>query len=177
MSLVTLYIAASLDGKIARTDGGLDWLTQWPNPNQIDHGYEAFLRTIGTTLMGKKTYLEILGFGVDWPYTGMDSYVVTTDPTFQASTPNTQVVTSNLAGLVQSLKRTSDKDIWLVGGGQLIASFLGLNLLDRMILTVVPITLGKGIPLFPDQQQTALWKLTGVEPFETGLVNLTYDRG
>jgi dihydrofolate reductase len=103
--------------------------------------------------------------------------VVTTDPTFQASTPNTQVVTSDLAGLVQSLKRTSDKDIWLVGGGQLIASFLGLNLLDRMILTVVPITLGTGIPLFPDQPQTAHWQLTGVEPFETGLVNLTYDRG
>ena len=99
MSKTTLYIATTLDGKIARRDGSLDWLYALPNPHQIDHGYGQFLNTIGATVMGKNTYKEIIGFGVEWPYLGMNSYVVTTDKEFKSTTPDTFIVATNLPSL------------------------------------------------------------------------------
>ena len=176
MSKTVLFIATSLDGKIARKDGSLDWLFALENPNQIDHGYADFLKSIGTTIMGKNTYKEILGFGVEWPYKGIDSYVATNDKNFQVSTPDTYTITSNLADLVNKIKGESQKDIWLIGGGQLITYFLTANLLDRMILNMIPTIIGEGISLFPDNPGESKWRLTDVEKFETGIVNLTYDK-
>jgi dihydrofolate reductase len=126
--------------------------------------------------MGKNTYKEIIGFGVDWPYVGMNSYVVTTDKNFKSTTPDTFIVTTNLTDFVNDLKKRNEKDIWLIGGGQLMASFLDNDLLDRMILTLIPATIGEGIPLFPGIAKEITWTLTNVERFETGVVNLTYDR-
>lgn len=176
MCKTTLYIATTLDGKIARKDGSLDWLNALPNPNQIDHGYGEFLNSVGTTIMGRNTYEEIIGFGVDWPYIGKTSYVVTNNKDFKPSTPETLATSENLTDLINELKKKSEKDIWLIGGGQLIAAFLEKDLLDRMILTLIPNTLGEGIPLFPEIRKEVLWTLTKVEQFETGVVNLTYDR-
>ena len=176
MSKTTLYIATTLDGKIARKDGSLDWLFALANPNQIDHGYADFLKSIGTTIMGKNTYNEILGFGVEWPYMGMDSYIATTDKEFQASTPETYIVSNNIADLINKLKLQSHKDIWLIGGGKLITHFLNNDLLDRMILTLIPTIIGDGISLFPDNPKETRWILSNVEKFETGVVNLTYDK-
>lgn len=176
MCKTTLYIATTLDGKIARKDGSLDWLNALPNPNQIDHGYDEFLNSIGTTIMGRNTYEEIIGFGVDWPYIGKTSYVVTKNKDFKPSTPETLATSENLTDLINELKKKSEKDIWLIGGGQLIAAFLEKDLLDRMILTLIPNTLGEGIPLFPEIRKEVLWTLTKVEQFQTGVVNLTYDR-
>jgi dihydrofolate reductase len=176
MSKTLLYIATTLDGKIARKDGSLDWLFALENPNQIDHGYGQFLSSIGTTIMGKNTYEEILDFGVDWPYIGMNSYVVTTDNDFKSSTPDTFIVSSNLIEFVNEMKKKNEKDIWLIGGGKLIASFLEYDLLDSMILTLIPTTIGEGIPLFPEIEKDITWRLTNVEKFETGIVNLTYER-
>lgn len=176
MSKTILYIATTLDGKIARKDGSLDWLYALPNPNQTDYGYKQFLSTIGANIMGKNTYKEILGFGVDWPYTGMNSYVVTTDKDFKSTTMDTFITSSNLTDFVNDLKEKTEKDIWLIGGGRLIASFLDKELLDRMILTLIPTTIGSGIPLFPEIEKEAIWTLSNVERFETGVVNLTYDK-
>ena len=176
MSYTTLYIATTIDGKIARKDGSLDWLYALPNPNQIDHGYVQFLNRIETTIMGRNTYNEIISFGVDWPYQGMNSYVVTTDKDFKPTTTDTFVVTTDLTDFVNDLKKKSEKDIWLIGGGQIIASFLSYNLLDRMILTIIPTMIGEGISLFPNISKETTWNLTNVEKFETGVVNLTYDR-
>ena len=176
MSITTLYIATTLDGKIARKDGSLDWLFALANPNQIDHGYADFLKGIGTTIMGKNTYNEILGFGVEWPYTGMDSYIATTHKEFQVKTPETNVISSNITDLINKLKGQSRKDIWLIGGGQLITYFLNNDLLDRMILTMIPTIIGEGISLFPGNPKETKWILSNVEKFETGVVNLTYDK-
>ena len=176
MSKTTLYIATSLDAKIARKDGSLDWLYALPNPGQIDYGYGQFLHSIGTTIMGRNTYNEIIGFGVDWPYVGLTSYVVTTNKDFEPTTPKTFYTTHNLTDFVNELKSKTEKDIWLIGGGKLIASFLERDLLDRMILTLIPTTIGEGIALFPEIRKEINWTLTNVQQFETGVVNLTYDR-
>ena len=177
MSKTTLYIATTLDGKIARNDGGLDWLFALENPNQIDHGYAEFMKSIGITIMGKNTYNEILGFGVEWPYKGIDSYIATTDKEFQLTTPETKIISSNIADYINKLKKQSQKDIWLIGGGQLITYFLNNDLLDRMILTLIPTIIGEGISLFPDNPKETKWTLSNVEKFDTGVVNLTYEKG
>jgi dihydrofolate reductase len=177
MSKTTLYIATTLDGKIARKDGSLDWLFALANPNQIDHGYADFLKSIGTTIIGKNTYNEILGFGVEWPYRGMDSYIATTNKELQATMPETYIISSNISDHINKLKGQSQKDIWLIGGGQLITFFLNNDLLDRMILSLIPTIIGEGISLFPDIPKETKWKLSNVEKFETGVVNLTYDKG
>ncbi len=176
MSTTTLYIATTLDGKIARKDGSLDWLFALANPNQIDHGYSKFIESIGTTIMGKNTYNEILGFGIEWPYIGIDSYIATRDIAFNVSTPETHVISSNIPDLIKKIKGQNQKDIWLIGGGQLITYFLNNDLLDRMILTLIPVLIGEGISLFPDNPKESKWILSNVEKFETGIVNLTYDK-
>lgn len=177
MSKAILYIATTLDGKIARKDGSLDWLFALENPNQVDHGYADFLKSIGTTVMGKNTYNEILGFGVEWPYKEMDSYIVTADKEFRASTPGTYIISTGIADHINKLKRESHKDIWLIGGGKLITYFLNNDLLERMILTLIPTIIGEGISLFPGNPKETKWILSDVEKFETGVVNLTYDKG
>lgn len=176
MGKIVLYIATTLDGKIARNDGSLDWLYAIPNPNEIDHGYSKFYSTIGATVMGRKTYDEILGFGVEWPYTEIESYVVTTDESFNPDTPNTAVITSNIVEQLQQLAQKSEKDVWVIGGGKLITYLLNYDLIDSMILTIVPILLGAGIALFPNEPTESNWTLLNAETFETGVINLTYEK-
>lgn len=176
MIKTVLYIATSLDGFIARPDGNLDWLTSIPNPQSGDYGYAELLDSIGTTIMGRKTYEEIIGFGVEWPYTGIDSFVVTTNKDLEIQSPDTFVLTGNLQEFINALKKKTDKDIWLIGGGKLITTFINEDILDKMIITVIPKIIGEGIPLFGDKPKETIWKLTGVKAFDTSVVNLTYEK-
>jgi dihydrofolate reductase len=176
MAKVVLFIAASLDGKIARKDGSLDWLHGVPNPNKSDFGYARFLSTVGTLFLGRKTYEEILGFGVEWPYAGKTSYVVTSDANYRPVTDGTFCLKLDLATCVRDLRASSDQDIWLVGGSQLIATFMEFELVDRIIVTLIPVTLGEGIPLFPAHAKDVNWALREVERFDSGVLGLTYDK-
>lgn len=177
MSNVILYIATSLDGFIARPNGNIDWLTSVPNPaTGGDYGYAELLDSISTTIMGRKTYDEVIGFGIEWPYTGLDTFVVTTNKHFEIKSPDTYPLTENLKAFVTDLKQKADKDIWLVGGGQLITTFINIGLLDRMIITIIPKLIGEGIPLFASKPAETDWKLISAQSFDTGVVNLTYDK-
>ena len=176
MIKTVLYIATSLDGFIARPDGNLDWLTSIPNPQSGDYGYAELLDSIGTTIMGRKTYEEIIGFGVEWPYTGIDSFVVTTNKNLEIQSPDTYALTENLKDFISALKEKTDKDIWLIGGGKLITTFINEEILDKMIITVIPKIIGEGIPLFANKPKETIWKLTGVKAFDTSVVNLTYEK-
>jgi dihydrofolate reductase len=171
-----LYIATSLDGYIARPDGNIDWLTSIPSPQTGDYGYAEFLNSIGTTIMGRKTYNEIIGFGVDWPYIGLDSYVVTSNKELKIQSPETYLLTQKIEDFVAETKSKTNKDIWLIGGGQLITTFINEGLLDKMIITVIPKIIGEGIPLFADKPKETTWKLIEAKSFDTGVVNLTYEK-
>ncbi|MDD3406229.1 MAG: dihydrofolate reductase family protein [Paludibacteraceae bacterium] len=173
---VILYIATSLDGFIARPDGNLDWLTSVPNPQTGDYGYADLLNSIGTTIMGRKTYNEIIGFGVDWPYPELNSFVVTTNKDLKIQSPGTYTLTENLKDFVTDLKKKTEKDIWLIGGGQLITTFINEGLLDKMIITIIPKIIGEGLPLFADKPKETNWKLLEAKSFDTGVVNLTYEK-
>ncbi len=177
MGNIVLYIAQSLDGYIARPDGNLDWLTSTPNPaSGGDYGYAELLASIDTIIMGRRTYDEILGFGIEWPYLGFKTFVVTTDKNLAIKSPDTYLLTENLKDFVTALKNNSAKDAWLVGGGQLVTYFINNGMLDRMIISIIPKLIGEGIPLFAKKPAETEWKLINVQQFDTGLVNLTYDK-
>lgn len=126
--------------------------------------------------MGRKTYDEIIGFGVEWPYTGLDSFVVTTNKDLQIKSPDTYILSENLKDFVTDLKKNTDKDIWLIGGGKLVTTFINEGILDKMIITVIPKILGEGLPLFAGKPMETNWKLIEVKSFDTGVVNLTYEK-
>ena len=79
MSKVIVYIASSIDGFIARPDGSLDWLDAIPNPDKIDHGYLDLLEKTSCIIMGRKTYSALLGFGIEWPYSGKKTFIASDD--------------------------------------------------------------------------------------------------
>ena len=176
MSKTVLYIATSLDGYIARPDGNLDWLTSIPNPQTGDYGYAELLNSIGTIIMGRRTYDEVIGFGVEWPYVGLDSFVVTTNKDLKIQSPDTCVLTEEITDFVTDLRKKTEKDIWLVGGGKLITTFINNDLLDKMIITVIPKIIGEGLPLFAGKPKETNWRLMEAKSFNTGVVILTYEK-
>ena len=139
MPKITLYIATSLDGYIAREDGGIDWL-----PESAESGYDAFYKSIDTVIMGKTTYDQVLTFG-EYPYKDKKSFVFTT--TNQTKDENVEFV-SDVNKFVKDDFPGVGKNIWLVGGAQIIASFLKQKVVDEIIVTIIPVLLGRGIPLF-----------------------------
>lgn len=173
MKKVKLFIAASIDGYIARPDGSLDWLDRVPNPDQLDFGYYAFYDSVDTLLIGRKTYEEVLGFGVDWPYPDSKTYIIS-NRDVEIKTENTFQLNEPLKQQIEKLRAEDGKDIWVVGGGVLISGVLDLELIDEMLITIAPVILGEGIPLFPNKPKETQFELTKAESFPTGFVNLTY---
>ncbi len=142
-----MYIALSLDGQIARADGGLDWLETVPNPDGSDFGFAEFLSRVDALLMGRATFEKVLSFG-EWPYSL---------PVFVASS-TLQGVPEALSGKAEILSGTAEEmraalqargyENLYIDGGRLIQNFLKADLIDELILTRFPILLGEGIPLF-----------------------------
>ena len=179
MPEVVLYIASSLDGYIARPDGAVDWLDEIASGEdgyEEDFGYEKFFAGIGTVLMGRATYGQILTFGVDYPYPGTAGYVFSRTRAGQRDENVEFVDGAAIPQFVAHLKATSDKHIWLIGGGLLIQEFLRHNLIDRFIVTVMPVVLGEGIPMFPPPTPQVDLELEETLSFPSGMVQLTYRR-
>lgn len=170
---VKLYIACSLDGYIAREDGSIDWLTKYDNNPETDYGYSEFYSSIGTVLMGRKTYEQVLGFG-NWLYAEKKTYVFTRQKEPLRQEKNVEFVSGNVGEFVRRLKESTNEDIWLVGGSQLIKVFLEEDLVDDMIIFIVPIILGGGIPLFDRIGKEIRLKMTNTERYESGLVRIEY---
>jgi dihydrofolate reductase len=173
MGKVKLYIASSLDGYIARPQGEVDWLESHENPNQLDYGFHDFYNSCGITLMGNKTYKEILGYDIDFPYKGKKNYVATKN-TFLSQDENVSYINTNLEGEVANLKKEAE-DIWLIGGGILIKSLYNAGLIDEMLIFIMPVIIGKGIDLFPEGLTENNAKLIDSETYPTGVVRLHYE--
>ena len=157
---VVLYIAASLDGYIAKADHSLDWLLAVEGDGG-DNGYGAFYATIGTVVMGRTTYDEVLKLTDEFPYVGKPCYVLTREN--RPPAPHIAYTSEPIETLVPRLTAEASGDVWLVGGGQLVRDFLAANLIDRVELAVIPTVLGSGIPLFPEGTPPRDFRLTGVE--------------
>jgi dihydrofolate reductase len=175
MKKLKIYIAASLDGYIATKEGNIDWLTGFPNPEGTDYGYADFLTTIDTTLTGNNTYKDILVLSETFPYPDKTNYVFTRDAT-QQDTAFVKFISRDIVAFVREIKAANGKDIWLVGGGQLNGALLQENLVDEMIIHVIPVVLGDGIPLFGAIVMEKVFKLSNTKTYSSGVLELHYSR-
>lgn len=169
MRKIRLFIAASLDGYIARTSGDIDWLF-----TDADYGYTEFYEQIDTLLMGRKTYEQVLTFG-EYPYQDKKAYIFS-----QRRPPETQefveFITDNWITFLRQLREQPGRDIWLVGGGQLIHFCFKENFVDELILAIHPFILGSGIPLIiQDKSLEVQLTLKQVQTYESGLLQVFYD--
>ena len=140
MGKVILYIAASLDGFIARSDGDISWLDKYQGGKE-DYGYSDFYKDVGASIMGANTYEKALTLkgGID---NNMPTYVITHRKRQTIADAKITLYSGNLPELINKIKEKTRKNIWLVGGGQLTQSFLKEDLLDQIILSTIPIILG-----------------------------------
>lgn len=174
MRKVILYIAVSLDGFIAKADGSVDWLHDPTYDLEgEDFGYTNFYASIDTTLMGNETYKTVLGFDVPFPYPDKKNFVFTrTKPAEKAEF--VEFISGDIVEFTRELKAENGKNIWLIGGGKIDALFLKHNLIDEMILTIIPRTLGAGIPLFDGATHERKFTFRECSSFKNGFVQLTY---
>jgi dihydrofolate reductase len=176
MRQVILYIAASLDNYIARPDGNVDWLSspEFLIPDE-DYGYNEFYSTIDTTLMGNSTYRFILDQDVPFPYPDKANYVFSRSAKNQY-TEFVKFISHDPVKFVRHLKQEAGEDIWLVGGGQINTIMLNKDLIDKIILTIFPLTLGHGIPLFHGKCKEVKFNLEGSKSYQSGIVQLTLQK-
>jgi dihydrofolate reductase len=169
---VIVHIATSTDGYIARPDGDLEWLTSRPAPKGF-YGMNAFMKSIDMMLLGRKTYEVSLRLGAK--FDSKNPTIVFSRGTPPADVPSgVEFVNGAIGPFVSRLREQPGKDIWLMGGGELIASFLDEQAIDEFVVSVVPVFIGDGIPLIARRHRQVPLDLQSVERFEDGVVQLHY---
>jgi len=166
----SVFIGTSVDGLIARADGGLDWL---PEGGGEEHGYEAFMASVDALVIGRNTYETVLAFDA-WPYGQKPVYVLSTRPLAPAPAgAMVERMSGDPARVLAQLEAHGIGHIY-VDGGITIQRFLAAGLIQRLIITRVPVLLGDGIPLFGPLPQDV--RLTHVETrqYASGLVQSEY---
>ena len=173
---VSVFIATSLDGYIARENGDLDWLevANANMPEEDDGGFAAFMQTVDALVMGRKSYEKVLSFG-EWVYGDTPVIVMSSQPiAFPDGTPNTVTQSSETpAELCVRLFRDGVKHIY-VDGGNTIQRFLSAGLVDELTLTLIPILLGSGIPLFGSLKSDVKLSCLNTKRYDCGIVQMHY---
>jgi dihydrofolate reductase len=172
---IIVHIATSADGFVARPDGTLDWLTDRPGPRPAGfYGLPEFERSIDAKILGRKTFERSLELGARFGGKTVH-YVFSRRPPPASVPPGVQFVTEPIPAFAARLRAAPGKNIWMMGGGDIIASFLDAGALDQVIVTVVPVLIGQGIPLFAERQRDVPLRLLGVEQFADGVVQQHYE--
>jgi len=174
MRKIKLFIA-SLDGYIATEDGSIDWLY-----TDSDYGYTQFYNSVDTILMGRKTYDKIIELAAEYPHKDKKNYVFSQKKSAgkrkgKEKDHNVEIIADIIDFVKIQLLQSQGKVIWLMGGADIISIFLNAGMLDEIILSIHPIVLGKGIPLFINLQRQMNLKLVKSIPYESGLVQLHYE--
>lgn len=153
-----VFIATSLDGYIADSEGKIDFLDTFPEINQIDSGYFSFTADIDAMVMGRVTFETVCGFGIDWPYQ---------KPVFVLSNSlkeipekylgKAELVKGNLTEILAYIHGKGLGRLY-IDGGKTIQSFLQEDLIDEMVVTVIPVLLGGGFPLFGKVHQELVFE-------------------
>lgn len=180
-SRVTIHMAASLDGFIARKDGGVDWLEtsdEFAGGETLDPGFvETFLKSIDCYVMGSRTYETALNFeakGMGWAYGATPTFVLTSRA-LPRIRETVEFYSGDLAGLVNGHLRPAYRNIWIVGGGFVAGECLRLGLVDVVRYSILPILIGDGIPFFETIDRDVALHLTEVKAYQTGTVGLCYE--
>jgi dihydrofolate reductase len=180
------YCASSLDGYIAEADDTLGWLLGYEGSfadegaEPIEGAYERFYDGVGALIMGSATYEFLLGEiagGMEWPYSGKPAWVLTSRdlPRPSGEGVDVRLANASVAELHGELMAAAgERDVWIVGGGSVASQFADAGLLDDVLLTVVPVVLGRGKPLFDRRVPGGPMRLTGTRVFQNGMVELRY---
>jgi dihydrofolate reductase len=180
-SRVTIHMAASLDGFIARRDGSVDWLEtadEYDDGDMMEPGrVEAFLETIDCYVMGSRTYETALRFetkGLGWAYGDKPTFVLT-NRQLARTRSTVEFHSGDLAQFVNGRLRQTFRSIWFVGGGMLSAECLRLELADEIRYSILPIMIGDGIPFFEKLDKDVALHLAEVNAYRSGMVELRYE--
>jgi dihydrofolate reductase len=180
-SRVTIHMAASLDGFIARKDGSVDWMEtsdEFASGESMDTGsVETFLKTIDCYVMGARTYETALNFeakGFGWPY-GDKPTLVLTHRELRRNRDTVEFISGDLEHLVTDRLRPNFRTIWFVGGSFVSAECLRLGLADELRYSIVPILIGEGIPFFDKVGKDISLHLAEVNAYKSGVVDLRYE--
>jgi dihydrofolate reductase len=178
---VSVFIATSLDGFIARPDGSLDWLPgsgEGEEAGEVeDHGWAAFWDSVDCLVLGRKTFAKVLELVPDaWPYEGTRVIVLSNNLTAvpEALAGKAELYAGDLQALVERLEREGHERLY-VDGGVVIQSFLRQGLITDMTITTIPILIGQGISLFGPLEEDIRMKLVRSQSFAGGLVQSTYE--
>jgi len=174
MANIILYIACSFDGYIARGDGNIEWLSRVDSESQ-DYGYQKFYDSVDALIMGRKTYQQVLGFG-KWPYAGKPCYVLSRN-LLQSPLPEVVVSSEDPATLMTTFSEKGPNRVWLVGGADILKTFLNQDMVDEIIVSYIPLLLGDGIPLFQPGIPERKLTLLSTETFPNGLLQVHYRLG
>ena len=179
-SRVTIHMAASLDGYIARKDGRVDWLEtadEYAGGAIMEPGFvEAFLKTIDCYVMGSRTYETALRFetqGLGWAYGDKPTFVLTSRE-LPRTRDTIEFHSGDLAQFVNGRLRPTFCNIWFAGGGMVSAECLRLGLADEVIYSVLPIVIGDGIPFFGKLDKDIALHLAEVKAYKTGMIEIRY---
>ena len=167
----SVFIGASVDGFIARANGGLDWLPDDPEA----HGYEEFIASTDVIVFGRKTFETVLGFG-SWPYGDKRVVVLSSNPVDFSQVPGAVVeqMGGEPADVVAQLEATGAQHAY-VDGGITIQRFLRAGLIQRMIITRIPVLIGDGIPLFGSLPHDVRLRHIVTRDYPSGLVQTEYE--
>jgi dihydrofolate reductase len=184
LTLVRYYCAATLDGYIAESDDTLDWLLKYEgefegaDSDEGQAGYETFYEGIGALMMGSTTYEWVLAHGGSWPYAGKPTWVLSSRELERPGGEgvDVRVVDAEVPELIDEMRAAAgERDVWVVGGGNVASQFTDHGLLDRVEVTLVPVVLGEGKPLFERRLPGGPMRLIGARTFSSGMVGLTYE--
>lgn len=164
-----VYVAVSLDGFIATSDGGIDWLKPFEDG---DVGYEAFIAKIGTIVIGRTTYDQIRTWG-EWPYPGKQTTILSSRPV-RNPVDGAVLRDGDYGAVADKIAKDAGRDIWVLGGAITIQGFLDAGRIDEVELFFVPVVLGRGIRLLDEARPHNGWQLAGADAYPNGLARLSY---
>ena len=171
---VVCYIAESLDGYIAAEDDSLEWLFKSEGQGEGDAGYAEFMENIDTVIMGRRTYDWVMeAENGNFPYQDLASYVFTSSPLEEKSFVT--FTNQQISSFMKDLKEKPGKDIWVIGGSKLLHEFVREDLIDEWIISIAPVLIGKGIPLFQEFDFEIRLKLNDVKMYGQ-FAQLHYER-
>ncbi len=170
---VILYIAMSLDGYIAKPNDDLSFLSIVQKEGE-DYGYADFVSTVDTVILGRKTYDWVRKQVGEFPHADKNAYIITR--TSRPTIGKTTFYSGDLTELVRKLKGEKGKNVFCDGGAEIVNELLKNDLLDEIIISVIPILVGNGTRLFKDNRPEQKLKLVNVKTFDTGLTQLHYKR-
>lgn len=172
-----MFIATSLDGFIAREDGSIDWLTEISKKMNGSGGYEEFIHTVDVIVMGRSSYEKVVSFGIEWPYKDKEVIVLSRSKVEIPEAFATQKISYSSETpeqLCQRLSRSGAKKLY-IDGGVTIQGFLNAGKIDDITITLIPVLLGSGKPLFGSLHKDIVLQHVKTTTYHGGFVQVTYN--